>query len=382
MSQDNQSHSDQLMRLLAYLQRDPENNTLRVDIFEHALAMGAFDEAGLQMSHARRTRPEDPAWKHREATLYLACGQYEHARDTLQGLLDEGFNEAGTRYNLAYAQFRLGLNEVARDMAAPLRQESAEVAALAWSLWLRCQHHLYQLDEALKAFTEALPLSTMGPDAWGVASLIALDSHRAQEAQTWADHALAEYPEQSEALVTSGTLALGRQDTQLAQKLLEQALRKNEKDGRILSGLAFTEMLKLNFPAALETFGRALTYMPDHIGTWIGLGWCRFVSNDVKGAQAAFERGLALDRNFGESHGGLAVVLAAQGDRVGAERELTIALKLDHKNLSARFAESILSGEVANAEAFQRMAHRLLSQRPSGIEGETLADVVLKRRKM
>ena len=86
------------------------------------------------------------------------------------------------------------------------------------------------------------------------------------------------------------------------------------------NALAFAGMLKRDFPGARSAFERATTFMPAHIGTWIGLGWCEFVTHDLDGAQAAFVQALALDRSFSERHGCLAVVLARRGQAEDARR--------------------------------------------------------------
>jgi len=381
MSQDHPKLSAKLVNLLTFVLQDPENETLRSDAFETALAEGAFREAGDQDPHAPPSNPLDVAWRHREALLHLAQGHYAQAKKILEGLLEEGKGDSVTRYNLAYAQFGMGSIFKAKEAAAALFQEPGEVAELAWSLWLRCQHHSMQLEEGLQAFVDAQSQRPMSPDAWGIASLMALDADRMEDSLGWSEHALGGNPNQMEALVARGSVLLDQQDAEAASGCFERALGLNAMDGRSWSGLAFTRMLQLDFPAALEAFQKAVTSMPFHIGTWIGLGWAEFMARHPQAAQAAFEQALALDRNFAESHGGLAVALAQQGHLDRAKTETELALKLDPRSLSARYAQSILSGESSNPEAFLRMSQRVLAQHP--LPGEpagwrTLADVVLR----
>jgi Tfp pilus assembly protein PilF len=63
---------------------------------------------------------------------------------------------------------------------------------------------------------------------------------------------------------------------------------------------------------------------------------------DVAGAATAFEQALALDRNFGETHGGLAVIAALQGRHEEARESIKRALRLDRQAMSAQYAEMLL----------------------------------------
>ena len=87
--------------------------------------------------------------------------------------------------------------------------------------------------------------------------------------------------------------------------------------------------------------------MPNHIGTWLAYGWCQLTTNDPRAARVSFEEAMLLDRNVAETDGGLAVALARIGQVASAQEEIEIALRLDPKNLSVRYAQSLLSGEGA-----------------------------------
>lgn len=115
--------------------------------------------------------------------------------------------------------------------------------------------------------------------------------------------------------------------------------------------------------AAVTGFQRAISLMPMHIGTWHGQGWTHILRKDLAAARVSFEKALELDRNFAESHGGLAVVLALQGEAEAAKGQLELADRLDGANLSARYAQAVLSGDAQNAEFVQRLAERLLKAR-------------------
>lgn len=372
-----------LARLLGFLSQDPENDRLRGEVFQVALESGDFAEAAYHLATAREARPGEAAWRQREAHLALAQGRFAEAQDLLLELVDQSPDEPSFRWDLAYTHFALKAFAPAQEAAARLIEDPA-VGALAFALWLRCAHHLGQLKEGLEAFTAALTHRSMSAEAYGVASLMAFDAFKAAEARSWSALALQAEPGQHEALVVQGSLALGRAEAPAALALFQRALDHHPVDGRTWSGLAFGRFLALDFPGALHAFRQAVTFMPDHVGTWIGYGWCQVMAGELPAALATFEHAVALDRNFAESHGALAVALARLNQRAEAEREIEIALKLDPKSLSARYAQAILTGEADNSAAFQRMAQRVLAQHPAPGEepgGLTLADVVLRYTK-
>lgn len=198
----------------------------------------------------------------------------------------------------------------------------------------------------------------------GIASLIALDAQRFDLASEWSIAVLSrlEAAEQPmEALVAQASLALAKNDAARARELALAALRSNLNDGRSWSTYAFAELLASEAALAVEHFEIALKVMPDHIGTWHGLGWSQLVQRRLPSARSAFETDLAFDRNFAESHGGLAVVLALENDAHMADEHARRALRLDPGSLSGRFAQAILQGEISDSDAFEELVRRLLS---------------------
>jgi tetratricopeptide (TPR) repeat protein len=371
-----------LARLQGYLRQDPDNWSLRAEVFDAALAAGEVQVAGAEVEGALRARPNDAAWSHRRALLLLAGAHHAEAQALLESLIAQGHDDPAIRHNLGYALFAQGQVEACRDTVAPLLGPSEDDAAVAWVLWLRCQHRLCRLNEALEAFLRSSTRRAMSPDAWGVASLMALDAGRLEEARVWSERALQGRADQLEALASRGSVALAQQDAGGALDYFERALKVNGQDGRSWSGLALARMLQMDLAGALDAFGRAVRTMPEHIGTWIGMGWCLSLSHQPEAARDAFERALGLDRNFAESHGALAVALVRIGQAERAKLEIELALRLDPKSLSARYAQAMLRGETDDPAAFLRLSRRVLGQHTAlGYPSRTLADLVLKKPK-
>jgi tetratricopeptide (TPR) repeat protein len=366
-----------LTRLLGFLASDPANLALRADVFDRALALGEFALAQQQTIWVLSRTPVDFGWRHRLAMLDMARNEWAEAGLILQSLLDEGQTDPAITYNLAYVDFACGRFDAAASRLRPLLDSDGARLPDILPLLLRCLHRLGALDEALALFEPQIAAAP-APEAFGVASLLAIDAGRVDLAKGWAAHALRSAPAQHEALVARATLALGERDAPAALRDLEAARQRHPDDGRTLSAIGMAHLLELELGAAHVAFTQAVRQMPAHIGTWHGLGWCELLRKDLPAARAAFDAALALDATFGESHGGLAVVQALAGQAAQADTSIRRALKLDPAGLSARFAQAVRSGEAADPQRFTRLARRVLGQRRTA-DGQSLADVVLSR---
>lgn len=134
------------------------------------------------------------------------------------------------------------------------------------------------------------------------------------------------------------------------------AMRQNPQDGRVWSASALAKLLEMKLEPALFEFKKAVSFMPKHMGTWHGMGWCNLMRMDLPVARQNVDAALALDRNFGETYGGLAVVLALESTREEAKGNIERALRLDPAARSACYAEAVLKGEAIDQAALRRLA--------------------------
>ncbi len=378
-----------LNQLEDYLRQDPDNMPLLVDTFEAALRCAEWGRAAVHLRHGQELAPDDSGWTLREGDFWLAQSQYEQARQTLEPLLTQPnlpfeFKDI-LLHNLTYIDFQQG-DYAACVLRLASRLDAHEntgkgiepVNPALEMLWLRALHRVGELSRAILWTKSMAQAGQLSPRTAGIASLIALDGGELKLAQQWANLALDRATEQDqpiEALVTQSSLALAARDAARAQTLAAAALQLNPRDGRAWSARAFADLLASQLELARTHFANALAAMPGHIGTWHGQGWTQLLLRDLVGAQASFTQALALDRNFAESHGGLAVALAVNKDTQLARDHAELALRLDKTNLSGRYAQAILSGEVQDAEAFQRVVQRLLGDHAAPLGGTLLEAV-------
>ncbi|HEV8690642.1 MAG TPA: tetratricopeptide repeat protein [Ideonella sp.] len=362
------STPDPLAQLEGFLAQDPTNDGLRAEAFAAALRLGRRERADAHLRAGLASGSDALGWRLRQAHWLMAQHDWPAAQASLSALLQAQDAPSAlinaVRQDLALVALRSGRVDEGLACLAPL----VDAAGLALdpnaqALYLRLLHHAGRLDELLLAAQRWADTGRLGADATGVASLAALDAGQLGLCQAWAQAALAQLPQQMEALVASASLALGRQAAADAKALLRVALQVNPQDGRAWSAWAFAEMLAGELAAARSSFERALQFMPEHIGTWHGLGWAALFLGDLDAAQSAFQQALALDRNFAESHGGLAVVHARRGDRAAADAATEIALRLDRHCMSAHYARAVLEGRADDAAELQRLASQLLIAR-------------------
>lgn len=374
-----------LDRLEGFLAADPRNASLRADVFQAALQCGEWERARAQLHTARAAQPDDPAWALREADWWLAQRHYPQAREALEALALRSGSHPGlgdvVTYNLAYIEFAEGRWDACVELLRPQMEPPRAGSALAQMLWLRALHRADRSDAAREWAAQAEQAGVLAPAAAGVAALAAIDEDDMPAAMRWAGLASqADAAPTMELLVARSTLTLAARQPQAARQFAAQALALNAQDGRAWSAGAFAAMLTGDLETAQAEFERSLSFMPGHIGTWHGLGWCGVLRGDLARARSAFESALELDRNFGESHGGLAVVLALQKQELPAREHIELARRLDRANLSSRYAEALLAGEAQDVDGVRRLAERLLGGR-AGPLGGTMADWLPPRDK-
>lgn len=311
---------------------------------DRAMTAAALAEAAARLSLLERYLREDPA------NLPLLA-------DACDTAIAAGLPER------AVAAIETALEQ---DIAADQRDAVQQ-------LWLRAAHRSSLLQEGFEWARRQHEAGRLLPGACGVASLLVIDA-----GQFGAARGLAEAADESqaEASVARACLALadGRPDSALPG--LERAERTRPDDGRIQAIIGLCRLQQGDLAGAQARFARALAgNVQAHVGTWHALGWARLLQGDRAGARAAFTQALALDRNFAESHGAMALVLGLDGQVAQAEQHLRAADKLDASNVTGRYARAVLAGDARDAGQVQALMKRLLA-RPGLFRG-SLADDAL-----
>ncbi len=365
-----------LARLEEYLKLDPANPVLRREAGELCLSLARADEALFHINAGLCSAPGDAQLVNAKAIALMASGRHSDAVPSLADLL-QSRADSHIAFNLAYAQLQSGDAPGARETLTPF-VESGQCDSMIAALWIRSLHHLGELETAI-AFARAQEARCACDAGFlGAAALAYFDAEAFPEAERTSRAALALDSRSSDALIVRGSLALGRAEAMRALADFDRAEQRAPNDGRVAAGLGMARLVAGDAMGARESLRRAVVLMPSHIGTWHALGWACIALRAWSEAATVMQKALELDRNFGESHGAVAVVAALSGRRDDAQAAIDRAMRLDPRGLSARYAQLVLSGEAADPTQFERAANRVLSSRslPGGL---TVADILARR---
>lgn len=356
--------NEQVSKLRAFLRIDPENQSLICDLLDAYYQIGAFDEALACIAELEDKVRNAAGIRFRNAQIALATGHYSNAAELLEQLISDGHESAAIWHDLAFAQLCRGnCQDAAITLAEAKSRFGPQIDLLITSA--RVNLFLANFEFALKEIETARLIDNDHPVAMGLKALILLDMDNLGAAANAAQECLRIHPNQHEALLTEGTLALWQQRVPEAQASFEKALVGFPNSGRALSGLGQVYMLKNDIPKARELLENAVSAMPDHIGTWHALAWTQLLSTDVGAAEASYEKAYALDRNFADSHGGIALIHVLNDRPELAERSVKQALRLNPDCATAIYAKSLLLSDAGQLEQSDALINKLMQSNPA-----------------
>jgi tetratricopeptide (TPR) repeat protein len=345
-------------QLSAFADQDPENPILLCDLLDELLAGKDLDGVGSRLASTPRTMRELPGVRFREARHALMRGDAGQAVRLLQSLL-ASMNDApvGVVHDLAYAQFVHGQTDEALRTLGSAPHDGGDAVVLQL-LKAKILHAQQQYQTAIDTLT---PFASGGraTDVLGMRALLWLDQGDTHNAKQDSQQALQGDRDQHEACLVAGTLALWAHRLDEAIGAFEHVLEQHPDSGRAWHGIGQATLLRGDAAAARFMLERASLHAPDHIGTWHTLAWCQLVSGDPTAAKLSFDRAFALDRTFGETHGGYAVVHAMRGEHKEAQDSIRRATRLDPGGRSARYARSLLLFADGRADEARRIVDEL-----------------------
>jgi Tfp pilus assembly protein PilF len=223
------------------------------------------------------------------------------------------------------------------------------------------------------------------PSALGLRAMIALDSHDEGLAMALASQALSQEPNQFDSLVVYASLANYQQQYEESASWVEQALKLMPDQGRLLSLKGQYLMQAGKLDTALPILLQATSNMPNHTGTVLLVGWCHLLKGQYDMARKVFIHACEMDRNFADSHGSLAVALFHLGELTTAQKEISIAKRLDPQSFSAAYAEALLLEQVGEVELAEKKIRQLYVTPHYSGEGtnwDVIQKVILKGKKV
>ncbi|GAB2576605.1 tetratricopeptide repeat protein [Dyella jejuensis] len=366
-------------QLSALADHDPENPILLCDLLDELLSAGRVDEAAKHIVEALPSMSELPAVRFREARCALLRGDTKRAIQVLQSLVSNMKDiPSGVFHDLAYAQLVEGRAEEALKTLERAKDGQGDPVAMAL-LKARILHQQQQMQAALEVLAPVQSGARLS-EVQGVRALLWLDLGDNARAAAEAEQALKANPDQHEAALVRGTLALWSMQLQESSEVFECLLERHPESGRAWLGMGQVRMLGGDIADARALLERASLQMPGHIGTWHALAWCQLMQGDLAGAKHSFDKAFALDRTFGETHGGFALVHALRGERKEAEESIKRATRLDPQGRSARYAQSVLLLDEGQVEEARGVIDSIIARTPGA--AMVPADFIFRLREL
>ncbi|MFS2319181.1 tetratricopeptide repeat protein [Maricaulis sp. D1M11] len=361
--------SEQLLRFLSYLETDPANANLVADTVRLALQEGQLDHAEQAfVGLAGEALPLE--LMDLQGQLALARGEYPAAAALFQAVIDQVPDNPAVRFNLAWVRTHLAdLDGADALLTAQVTAQIPQAAALKVQLL----HTSGDYDAAIAIATDSLERHPDHPGLNAIVSVLAMDTEHLELARA---SALMAGPH-PDALTTLGTLALGRQDVDDARARFEDVLSVQPRAPRALLGRGMAALLSGDYDQAIRDIDRGAEIFDRHIGSWVAAGWAHLIAGDLTTARARFETALALDHNFGETHGSLGVVALAQGRSEDARQLIRTGGRLDPQSFSVALGSAMINALDGHEDRAQAILETALTT-PVTPDGETLLSAIVR----
>jgi tetratricopeptide (TPR) repeat protein len=354
-----------LERLLGFLQTDPQNLRLLGDAAAAAVEAKDYAQADKLLGRFERLAALPPRLANLKGIAALAQKRYAGAAAIFKDLREKSGDAPALKFNLAWA---LAMQDDYRGALDLLDDDTLDASSRAPALKIHAMHHLGLYADALECGAVLAGRFPDNEELMGALATLALDAERSDLALQYGGRAGAN----AEGRAALGFLTLGDHDSAKSSALFEQALAAQPANPRAWVGKGLSLLAAGDARSAAKAIDRGAALFGDHIGSWIASGWVHFVSGENAKARQSFERALAIDPNFSECHGGLAVLDILDGKIDEAKRRADVALRLDRNCFGGALAKSLLLAQGGHVRAAQAVRDAALST-PIGAGGRTVA---------
>lgn len=360
-----ETSASRLERLNGFLKQDPNNPSLLLDVAEAALAAGEAALARDLLERRRHVMPPGDREQNLDGLAAIGLGDFGAAGAIFGQLLEEAPDDPALRFNLAWSEWKCGRAEAALELLDDSVTATLPQAAL---LEVQILHVAGDFDRAIEAARRNI---RRFPDHKGLMSAVSVLALDVEDRALARDCAL-KAGDHPEALTTLGVLALGDGSANDALELFDTAINSEGRGARSWVGRGLAKLALGDYSAAAADMDRGAEIFGDHIGSYIAAGWAHLIKDDLKKAEERFQKALAIDPNFGETHGSLAAIDAIRGDIVGARSKTKVAIRLDKACFSARVAKSLILTAEGSGDTGRAVFEAML-QMPIDDAGRTIA---------
>lgn len=350
----NQKHE----RLISFLAQDPNNLNLLLDIYTNLRDEGSFEQAKNYLERIKLL-DADLARAH-EAELCFMLGEHEKAHELF--VMDLQYHDSPqSRFALAINLYYLKRFDEALEYVSTIEDDKLTHEHL--SFIGRCYFQLGKYQQAFDALEQCLSYQPNDPHALGLSALICLDMGRFDEALKKANQAL----ELNNGVYEARLVQLYFSNNYTNKEFLTEInalLQIQPDDSRLWHFLGLHYFETLEFKQAETVFIKTLELHPNFSIVYINLGLCYLLQSRESEAMTCFQKLSKTSDLQGEGYGGIALVLALQGDYSNAKDNLHMAKSIDPSSFLMLLAEIIILNHESPEQAYQRF-HQVFADRVS-----------------
>lgn len=210
-------------------------------------------------------------------------------------------------------------------------------------------HNLEKLDDAIALITRHAHHHDSNADLAGLLALLHFDNQNSEQAEIFFHRALTLNPEHFNGQLVRVLLQALRHNAKLAE--IEELLKINPNESRLLFALGTTQMREMNLPAAEEAFLRAIDLIPNFYELWICMGMCQLLQNNLGKAEQAYQQAINIDPNTADGFGGMALTTALFKQNIEANQWLQKAISLDSDCFLIPLTQLILANTLNPEQA-------------------------------
>ncbi|KTD50143.1 Tetratricopeptide repeat protein [Legionella quinlivanii] len=283
-----------LQRYLHYLKQDPDNTNLLLSISQNFQNQQNWHQAQHYLDQAKKASNQ-ALWL-QQGLLHLSAENHAEAIAVFEKALEER-DLPQRRYYLAYSYSLQKNYAYALELLKPL-EASNEILAMKARLLQRLERfeESIELIRSIEHYEENAELLGLLAASW-------FELEHEQEAVYHAKLCLSLNDTNREA-----QLVLLFLDKQTSLTDIEAFIAVDSANFRLWYYYGVKQMEKHQLPDAQASFEKSLQLNERFYPTWIGLGWCHLLMNDLSEAQHCYHSASRLKPLISEAWSGLALL--------------------------------------------------------------------------
>lgn len=254
--------------------------------------------------------------------------------------LEQDSQNVNLLLSISDCYWQMGDFSSAQDYLQAAKKYSANPHELI-HLEAKLLHQNQQLDEAIALLEKAIPYCDNNADALGLLALLYFDNNDELNAREITNKTLSLEPNHPNGLLVN--LLLKSLHNEATPDEIESLLKLHPQESRLWFVLGTTQLRLMNCPEAEQAFTQVTQLDPEFYDSWICLGWCHQLQNNLEAAENAYQFAINLHNNRADGFEGLAVVKALQNKLSDATNLLSQTNQQDPESFFAKFTQMLLA---------------------------------------